>query len=86
VSPTQTGAALTGQLRWRCRRGMKELDLLLLRYLQEHWPAATATERACFESFLALPDPTIAAYLLAGEVASDPALEALLVRLRGPVP
>ena len=27
----------TGRLAWRCRRGMKELDLLLPRYLEERW-------------------------------------------------
>ena len=27
-----------GKLRWRCRRGMKELDLLTLGYLERHYP------------------------------------------------
>ena len=29
-----------GRLQWRCRRGMKELDFLLLRYLRERHPDA----------------------------------------------
>ena len=32
----------SGQLRWRCRRGMKELDILLERYLARRWDDATA--------------------------------------------
>ena len=31
-----------GRLRWHCRRGMKELDVLLDRWLERSWPAADA--------------------------------------------
>ena len=65
-----------GKLRWRCRRGMKELDFLLLRHLQRH-ALATSDERAAFVEFLELPDPDIARYLLAGDVPSDPRHAAL---------
>jgi succinate dehydrogenase flavin-adding protein (antitoxin of CptAB toxin-antitoxin module) len=62
---------------------MKELDLLLTRYLAEHWDDASAAEKASFESFLDLPDPVIASYLLAHETAATPAFETLVVTLRG---
>jgi antitoxin CptB len=60
---------------------MKELDLLLLAWLQGHYAAATADERAAFEAFLELPDPDIAGYLLGRAQAPDPALAALLAQL-----
>ena len=66
-----------GMLQWRCRRGMKELDFLLLRYLRERHPDAASDERAAFVEFLELPDPDIARYLLAGDVPSDPRHAAL---------
>jgi len=66
-----------GMLQWRCRRGMKELDFLLLRYLRECHPDAASDERAAFVEFLELPDPDIARYLLAGDVPSDPRHAAL---------
>ena len=66
-----------GRLQWRCRRGMKELDFLLLRYLREHHLEAASDERAAFVEFLELPDPDIARYLLAGDVPSDPRHAAL---------
>jgi antitoxin CptB len=72
-----------GQLRWRCRRGMKELDLLLSGYLVERWSGASTVERAAFERILELPDPLLAAYLMEREVPSDPALFDLLAILRG---
>jgi antitoxin CptB len=65
-----------GILEWRCRRGMKELDFLLLRYLKRH-ALATSDELAAFAEFLELPDPDIAGYLLAGDVPSDPRHAAL---------
>jgi antitoxin CptB len=72
-----------GRLAWRCRRGMKELDLLLTGYLRDRWKQAPATERAAFERILALPDPLLAAYLMQREAAPDPDLDNLLAILRG---
>jgi len=71
-----------GRLAWNCRRGMKELDLLLLRYLDQRWPQATPGERAAFEAFLELPDPVIAGYLLGNEGSSDAAVRELVDALR----
>jgi antitoxin CptB len=74
-----------GRLAWRCRRGMKELDLLLTRYLRDHWAGAGLSERAAFERILELPDPLLAAYLMQRETPSDPDLQRLLEILRGQV-
>ena len=73
--------AAPGQLRWRCRRGMKELDLLLAGWLDERYAGATAAERAHFEAFLQLPDPEIARYLLAHDTPADPAFVPLIAQL-----
>jgi antitoxin CptB len=62
---------------------MKELDLLLTRYLRERWPEAPPAERALFEALLEWPDPQLASHLVAGQPAEDPALQGLLDRLRG---
>ena len=52
------------RLRWQCRRGMRELDELLLRYLEERYPLADDDEKAAFQSVLALADPELNGYLL----------------------
>ena len=65
------------KLEWRCRRGMKELDFLLLRYLREQHAQASSEERAAFAAFLELPDPDLARYLVAGDVSDDPQCAAL---------
>ena len=66
-----------GMLQWRCRRGMKELDFLLLRYLRDRHALAASEERAAFAEFLELPDPDLARYLIAGDVPEDPRHAAL---------
>lgn len=74
-------AAELNRLRWRCRRGMKELDVLLQRYLQHDWPDAAAAERATFLRLLDLPDPELAAYCLGRAVPEDAEFVALVGRL-----
>jgi antitoxin CptB len=72
-----------GRLAWRCRRGMKELDLVLVRYLRERWPTASSDERQQFERVLELPDPELAAYLMGRESAPDPQMQRLLDLMGG---
>ena len=60
-------AAEAGRLRWRCRRGMKELDILLTRYLDECYGTAGAVEQQAFQLLLETQDPVIYAYCLGSE-------------------
>ena len=60
------------RLRWRCRRGMRELDVLLMRYVEERYAIAPAAEQGAFEQLLSLQDPDIHA-LLTGRVTTDDA-------------
>lgn len=53
------------RLRWRCRRGRREWDLLLLGWLERHYDAATPAQRARFAAILELPDPELEGYLMA---------------------
>ena len=66
--------AATRRLLWECRRGMKELDLLLERFARVALPAASEEERASFAQLLALPDSCLAAYLLGGPPPPEPHL------------
>lgn len=60
------------KLRWRCRRGMRELDVLLERYLEERYPSAAVAEQQAFEALLELPDPQLFAYLMKKETPANP--------------
>lgn len=46
---------------------MRELDELLLAYLDEQYDAADDAEKAAFRSLLELSDPQLMAYLLKNE-------------------
>lgn len=70
-----------GRLRWRCRRGMKELDELLVAYLPRY-REAPPDEQAAFEALLDLPDPDLYRLLLASGPGPNPAWECVLERLR----
>ena len=54
------------RLLWHCRRGMKELDVLLSVMPGTAGPRPPPAERRAFEALLALPDPQMADYLLGG--------------------
>ena len=69
-----------GRLRWRCRRGMKELDILLTRYLDDRYGTAGAGEQAAFEQLLEAQDPVIYAYCVGEEQVPEP-LAGLIERI-----
>ena len=76
------GAAHLRRLRWHCRRGMKELDVLLERFAEQALGGASGAELGAFAELLALPDPALARYLLDGEVPAAPHLAELVGRIR----
>ncbi len=47
------------RLRWRCRRGMRELDQLLTWYLDERYPQCGDVEKAAFSTLLDEQDPDL---------------------------
>ncbi|MFK7860624.1 MAG: succinate dehydrogenase assembly factor 2 [Granulosicoccus sp.] len=47
------------KLRWRCRRGMRELDEAMLIYLNNHFEEASEAERADFVALQEMQDPEL---------------------------
>lgn len=70
------------RLLWRCRRGMKELDVMLERFARATLPGATAAERTLLSELLAQPDPLLAAWLLGDATPPQARLAALTARIR----
>jgi antitoxin CptB len=66
------------RLRWQCRRGTKELDLLLQRYLDSGYLLADDEEKALFVELLALEDDELVAVLM-GEMEVETGELKLLV-------
>jgi antitoxin CptB len=76
------------RLRWRCRRGMLENDLLIERFFAKHGDALTRSQASAMESLMALSDNDLLDLLLArtepeGPLARPDVIE-LLSLLRPP--
>ncbi len=62
---------------------MRELDELLLRYLENRYPQADADEKAAFESILSLADPELNGYLLQRRTPASEATARVIERILG---
>lgn len=70
------------RLRWRCRRGMRELDLLLEQFLDNGYATLDEGGRDGFERLLGCQDDTLFGWFYQGEVPEDAELAALVERIR----
>ncbi len=76
------GERRRARLRWQCRRGMLELDLLLGGFVEAHYDRLAPPERAALEALLELPDQLLHDYLLGGAVPIDPETAHVVRRIR----
>jgi len=44
------------RIRWRCRRGLLELDIVLARFIEQHYVLLTPSEKVDFDDLLAFSD------------------------------
>jgi len=71
------------RVRWHCRRGLLELDLTLTRFVDQHYAALTASQKAAFAALLDRPDGELWD-LISGRAEPEPGEIGALVRyLRG---
>jgi antitoxin CptB len=68
------------RVRWRCRRGLLELDLILARFLDRHYAGLDAGQRQAFDRLLEAPDNDLLD-LAMGRVEADSEVEGMLVNL-----
>ena len=70
------------RIRWRCRRGMLENDLLLARFLDASGAWLTEGDAASLDALLELTDNELWDVLAGRAEAPDPALAPFVARLR----
>ena len=70
------------RLRWLCRRGMKELDVVMSRYLEDYYESASTIEQGIFKALLEMPDPDLYELLLGRGEENDPELVRFIEFLR----
>jgi antitoxin CptB len=74
--------AALNRLRWRCRRGMLENDLILTRFLDSRGERITDAELAALESILQLNDNDLWEMLSGRQEPVDQSVMPLLEHLR----
>jgi len=76
--PEQVNSAL----RWRCRRGMLELDILFNQFLDRQYADISNAEKNTFDQLLDYPDQLLFDLLLGHQTSSDPYVTQLIQRIR----
>jgi antitoxin CptB len=76
------GDADLRRLRWRCRRGLLENDLVLERFLDRHAATLDEGELAALNELLELPDPELWDLVSGQRECDDQHLAAVLALLR----
>ncbi|MCA1674828.1 MAG: succinate dehydrogenase assembly factor 2 [Actinobacteria bacterium] len=70
------------ELRWRSRRGTRELDRLLLGFLSASFGNLTPQNRRAYARLLDTPDPDLMAWLLGRAIPDDPESARLVRAIR----
>ena len=70
------------QLVWRCRRGVRELDVLFTRFLASDYANLKNEEQADFQRLLDVQDPIIMDWLFGKYDSDDEGLQSIVERLK----
>lgn len=71
------------RLRWRCRRGTRELDALVGWWLDERYPASGTALQAAFAELLDAQDPDLWNWLVGRERAPREDWQVIVDEIRG---
>ena len=74
--------SVESRLRWRCRRGIKEMDLLLEKFLSEVYPQLDTEEKNCFELFLDEADLDILSWITEKTQPENPVYRKFILHLQ----
>ncbi|MBT5541392.1 MAG: succinate dehydrogenase assembly factor 2 [Gammaproteobacteria bacterium] len=76
-------SAELSRIRWRCRRGTKELDLLLLSYFENYYELMDDVRKKRFDQLLMLQDPVIIDMFAAPKAVEDPNIRIMVIEILG---
>jgi succinate dehydrogenase flavin-adding protein (antitoxin of CptAB toxin-antitoxin module) len=61
---------------------MRELDQLLVRFLENEYPCSSEAQKSTFRELLTLPDPELIGYLLGGQIPLDAKIAHVVSRIQ----
>lgn len=71
-----------GKIRWKCRRGMLELDMILLNFFDKKYASLSPVQQKEFCDFLDYPDPVLFDWLLGYAVPEEQKLKEMVVAIQ----
>lgn len=77
-----SGNVEMARLRWRCRRGLLELDIVLGRFVELHHASLSAEEQQTFDAFLDMADNPLWDMISGSKEAATAEQAALLEKIR----
>lgn len=66
------------KLRWQCRRGLLELDIILQKFMEQDYQKLDKQEKTYFSKLLLEADTDLLAYITKTEKCSDPDINHIL--------
>lgn len=66
------------RLKWACRRGMLELDVLLMPFVDEAFEYLSDHEKIIFERLLTCDDPDLYAWFMGHQKCDDQELKSMI--------
>ncbi|ORU90125.1 MAG: hypothetical protein A6F71_03950 [Cycloclasticus sp. symbiont of Poecilosclerida sp. M] len=70
------------KLLWRCRRGVKELDVVFTKFFESSYDGLKENEKKTFVRLLELEDPEILSMMLAQIESEDKDIAELVKKIR----
>lgn len=74
------------RLRWACRRGMLELDVLLLPFVDKVFDSLTFSQQETFEDLLTCDDPDLFAWFMGHQACENPEFASMIELVKARVP
>jgi len=71
------------RVRWACRRGMLELDVLFQPFVENFYQEMSDEDKTVFIRLLECEDPELFAWFMGHEVCPDTELARMVVKVRG---
>lgn len=71
------------RVKWACRRGMLELDILLAPFVDNSYQSLSEEDKQTFIRLLACEDPELFAWFMGHETCDDPQLAQMVIKVRG---
>jgi len=70
------------KLRWQCRRGMLELDVILIPFLEDFFDGLTDEQKQSFERLLEEADPDLYTWIMGYGECNDESLKSIINIIR----